>query len=142
MTTNPKNPTYVRGKVSVQELAIGARVDAIYASAYDELVVKRAGFLATASGDNTVIAAVTGKSILVLSFQVVAAGAVGVRWMDGAGAFLTGAATAAGRYLLAANQALTEQDPYGLFKTGAGQALIFNTSAAVNVPGRLTYVEV
>ena len=90
----------------------------------------------SASGATELVAARTGKRILVLSYVVNASGAVGVKFQS-ASTDLTGTLT------LAANQT---QDAYyseaGYFQTVAGEALNINLSGAVQVGGHLTWVEI
>jgi hypothetical protein len=90
------------------------------------------------SGDNTVVAAVTGKKIRVLSFFLVAAGAVTVRFESGAsGTALTGVMS------LAANGGLScPLNELGYFETAAGVLLNLELGGVVQVSGHLTYIEV
>ncbi len=86
---------------------------------------------------NTIVAAVTGKKIVVLSYTLVAAGAITVTWRSDA-------TLISGPLAFAANggtaPATTPEAP--LLETAAGQALILLNSAAVQVGGHLTYIEV
>ncbi len=89
-------------------------------------------------GDNTLVAAVTGKKIRVLSLMLVASGSVNVRFESGA----SGTA-------LSGQMQLTTQDgftlpfnPIGWFETAITTLLNMELSAAVSVDGMLTYVEV
>ncbi len=90
------------------------------------------------SGDNTLVAAVSGKKILVLGCVIVAAGAVNVRFEDGAGATaLTGVIN------LTTNSGFTL--PLGLpgwFKTSTNTLLNLELSGATAVAGTLVYTEV
>lgn len=100
--------------------------------------VKYAVIDAATSGDNTVVAAVTGKQIRVLSCWLVSAGTVTARFESGAGGTaLTGQATLAVNtgFVLPYNQA-------GWFETAAGSLLNLELSGAVSVDGSLSYVEV
>lgn len=93
---------------------------------------------AAASGDNTILAAVTSKKIRVLSLFLVAAGAVNVRFESGAsGTALTGQMNLAanGGFVLPFN-------PVGWFETAAGVLLNLELSGAVSVDGSFCYVEV
>lgn len=89
------------------------------------------------SGDNTLVAAVTGKKIRVLSYTLVAAAAVTVRFESGAsGTALTG------QMSLAANGGVScAFNPGGWFETAAGQLLNLELSAAQSVDGHLSYIE-
>lgn len=91
-----------------------------------------------ASGDNTLVAAVTGKKLRVLSLALVAAGAVVARLESGAGGTaLTGQMT------LGANGILVLPfNPEGWFETAAGALLNLELGGAVSVDGSLSYVEV
>lgn len=92
---------------------------------------------ADADGDNTVVAAVTGKRIRVLgyAFLVSAAGMI---------TFKSGAATALAEFTAAANGGAS----YGgggdapAFQTAVGEALVVNNPAAVDTNGHLVYQEV
>lgn len=102
-----------------------------------EYTVKRANFAATASGDTTVIAAVTSKVLRVLSVFSVSNGATDVTWKDGAGTtLLANANHAAG-----VPHVLSPPRGY-VFATASGQLLKVNLSASVNVSGIVTYVEI
>jgi len=91
-----------------------------------------------AIGDNTLVAAVTGRKIRVLACALVAGGAVTVRFESGAGG-----TALTGQMSLAANGVLTL--PYnqaGWFETAAGALLNLELSGAVSVDGALVYAEV
>jgi hypothetical protein len=88
------------------------------------------------SGDNTIVGAVAGKKIRVLSYVLVGGGAVNARWKSGAN-------NRSGPLPLAANSSVAP--PAGsafLFETNAGEALILNLSAAVQVSGHVSYAVV
>lgn len=90
------------------------------------------------SGDNTLVAAVTGKKIRVLSLFLVAAGAVTVRFESGAGG-----TALTGQMSMAANGVL--QLPFndrGWFETAAAALLNLELGGAVSVDGVISYVEV
>jgi len=102
------------------------------------LLIKFAVIDAATSGDNTLVAAVAGKKIRVVSLWLIAAGTVNTRFESGAsGTALTGQAnlTAQAGYVLPFN-------PTGWFETAAGALLNLELSAAVSVDGSLSYVEV
>lgn len=101
-------------------------------------VVKFAAIDAATSGDNTLVAAVTGKKIRVLSLFLMAAGTVNTRFESAAGGTaLTGQMnlTAQAGYVLPFN-------PAGWFETAAAELLNLELSGAVSVDGCLSYVEV
>lgn len=92
--------------------------------------------ISTASaGANTLVAAVTGKRIRVISYALVAAGAVSVN-------FENGTTDITGVLPLAANSGLsfpgTESGP--AFETSPGALLGLTLSGAVQVSGHLTYI--
>lgn len=101
------------------------------------LPVKRAVIDAATSGDNTLVAAVTGKKVRVLSVFMVAASAVNVRFESGAsGTALTG------QMNLAANGGFVlPHNPHGWFETADATLLNLELSGAVSVDGSLTYIE-
>lgn len=89
-----------------------------------------------ASGDNTLVAAVTGKKIRVVSFLLVAAGTVTTRFESGAsGTALTGQMTMAINSVISA-----AYNPAGWFETAAAALLNLELSAAVSVDGVIGYV--
>src|SRR5215207_10431091 len=96
-----------------------------------------APIVAAASGDNTVVAAVTGKRIRVIRYEISASGAVNAKWRSGTtditGLFYFAAAGAT------ADADSTDQGRDSLFETVAGQALVLNLSAAVAVGGFIDY---
>lgn len=89
------------------------------------------------SGNNTIVAAVTGKKIRVLGYVLVAGGAVNARFeSDADGTALTGVMT-----LAAAGDVIAPgYNPSGHFETVAGELLNLELSGAVSVDGHLTYV--
>lgn len=99
---------------------------------------KRAVISSASSGNNTLVAAVTGKRIRVLSLFLVATGAVTVRFESAAdGTALSGqmAIAANGSLVLPYNEA-------GWLQTVAGELLNLELSGGVQVSGALTYQEV
>src|SRR5687768_14086229 len=97
--------------------------------------VKRAVINAATSGDNTIVSAVAGKKIRLLSLFYMAAGTVKVRLENGAaGTALTGQMehTAQTDMVLPPNED-------GWFETAAGQLLNMELSGAISVDGALTY---
>ena len=94
---------------------------------------------AAAAGDNTLVAAVTGKKIRVLSAVLVASGgAITVRFESGAaGTALTGLMD-----LTADGQLVVPLNGFGWFETAAGALLNLELSAATLVAGALVYEEV
>lgn len=92
---------------------------------------------ASASGNNTIVAAVTGKKIRVLQYKVICAGAVTVTWESSGGTVIDGPCA------FSANGG--EAPPYcpvGHFETLVGEGLVMNLGGAVQVGGHLIYVTV
>ncbi len=90
------------------------------------------------SGDNTLIAAVSGKKILVIGCVLIAAGAVNIRFEDG-----TGGSPLTGVMNLTTNSGFTL--PLGIpgwFKTSTNTLLNLELSGAVAVAGTLVYAEI
>jgi hypothetical protein len=90
---------------------------------------------ASASGDNTVVAAVVGKKIRVNNYLIVAAAAVSATWKSGASTSKSGALP------LAANGGVAApgDEKTRWFETAPGEALVLNLSGAVLVAGHVTY---
>ncbi len=91
------------------------------------------------SGDNTIVAAVAGKKILMLSCVIISGGDVNVRFEDGAssGTFLSG------EMPLTANSGFQAAFNEGGWFIGSTNTLLnIELSGAVSVDGMLTYVEV
>lgn len=105
---------------------------------FGEQLTKYAVIDHAASGDNTIVAAVTDKKIRVLSLYLIASAAVTARFESGAsGVALTG------QLQLAANGGLVlpfNED--GWFETVAGSLLNLELSGAISVDGGLSYREV
>lgn len=103
------------------------------------LLVQRAAIDAATSGDNTLVAAVTGKKIRVLAvFAVMTGTAITIRFESGAGGTaLTGQMqpSQGGGFVLPFN-------PVGWFETAAGELLNLELGGAQSVDGCLVYVEV
>ena len=87
------------------------------------------------SGNNEIVAAVTGKKIRVLSMLMIAAGTVNARFESGAdGTALTG------QMPLVANSGFSATyNSNGWFETAAGESLNLELSAAISVDGVLNY---
>lgn len=95
---------------------------------------------ASASGSNTVVAAVANKRIRVLSYVIIASGAVTVTWQSASTAI-------SGPMALAANGGAApsagQSVPAGLigqFETNQGEALVVNLGSAISVGGHITYI--
>lgn len=99
--------------------------------------IKYAAIAEASSGNNEVVAAVTGKAIRVLAYVLVANDAVNAKWRSAN-------TDKSGLLYLAANGgvAATGAPDIPLLETAAGEALNLNLSGAVAVGGHVTYVEV
>ena len=100
--------------------------------------VQRAAISAAINGDNTIVAAVAGQQIKVLSMLLIVSGDVDVRFESGAGgAALTGVMSLAAD----GNGFALPVAPVGYhwIETVAGQLLNLELSAAVQVSGCITY---
>lgn len=95
------------------------------------------------TADISVVAAVTGKKIRVLSYVIggTGTGAVDCKWQSGSG---MGATDLSGLFpVLADVQALASgYNPDGHFETAAGAALNLNQSGTEALGGHVTYIEV
>lgn len=90
------------------------------------------------SGDNTIVAAEAGRKIKLLSYVLVADGAVFVRWKSGASTNLSGRLSLAANGGAVAPPANPDAGPW--LETSAGEALVLNLSGAVEVGGHISYV--
>lgn len=92
---------------------------------------------ASSSGDNTLVAADTGKTIRVLSYVFVAAGTVNITFKSGASTSLSGAMP----FVVNAGAVAPPSSPAAgaYMQTAANQALVMNLSQAVAVTGHLSY---
>lgn len=107
-----------------------------------EKPVKHAAISGATLDDNTLVAAVEGKRIRVLGLVLVAAGSVVATLYSGAsatGTMLTGAMSMAVGEKLVLTPAVGTS---GWMESEIGEALVMKLSAAVQVGGMLTYVEV
>ena len=97
--------------------------------------LKFAPIAATASGDNEIVAAVSGKKIRVISFFMISDTAATVK-------FRSATTDISGGLPVSANGGVSADSSNGLMETVAGAALNLNLSAVINVGGALSYVEV
>jgi len=99
------------------------------------IVPKYADIDVASAGDNTIVAAVTGKKIRVLQYALVVSAATTVIWKSGT-------TPITGDMPFAANGGISSPfSPSGLFETSAGEALVLNLSAGNPVSGHLVYTE-
>lgn len=89
------------------------------------------------SGDNTIVAAVSGESVRVWKIWFWVNGTVSVTIKDGAGTNLTGAMAMVAQNEFVRN--LDETIPW--FVTTAGNAFIINLNGAVQISGRVYYTQ-
>lgn len=90
------------------------------------------------SGDNEIVAAVTGKKIRVIAVMMIAQGSALARFESGAGG-----TALTGQLDLKKNTGFSLcASAWGWFETAAGQALNLELSAATTVDGMLVYIEV
>lgn len=107
------------------------------------VLVKRAPIAAATSGANTLLAAVTGKKIRILSLAMIGAGAVNAYFTSAAaGAVIFGGSTNKITVAAAGDGFVLPHNPDGWFETVAGELLNLNLSGAVAVSGGFTYCEV
>lgn len=85
----------------------------------------------SSSGDNTIVAAVAGKRIVVVNYLIIAGGTVNATWKSGS-------TSKSGPMPLIANTGAAAPDGRW-FKTGIGEALVLNLSSAIQVSGHLSY---
>lgn len=101
------------------------------------LTPKFAAISLSSSGNNTLVAGVSGKKIRVLSYSFVVGGTVSVKFVSATTPDLTGAMP------FTLNGGISvPYNPVGHFETVASDALTLNLNAAVGVYGHLTYVEI
>ena len=100
--------------------------------------IKHAKIDVASSGDNTLVAAVSGKQLLLLSCVLISAGAVNARFEDGAGG-----TALSGQMNLTTNCGFTAPfNEGGWCITSSNTLLNLELSAAISVDGFLSYVEV
>lgn len=90
--------------------------------------------VATASGDTTVVAAVTGYKIRVIAYDFLVSANVDVK-------FKSGSTDITGLYSVPVRGGKVDnENESGWFETAASEALKINLSAAVTLGGTLTYI--
>tara|TARA_R100001086_G_scaffold246499_1_gene178820 strand:- start:1479 stop:1832 length:354 start_codon:yes stop_codon:yes gene_type:complete len=105
----------------------------------DTQLVKRAVIDAATNGNNTLVAAVTGKKIRVLAaFFTMTGTAVTIRFEDGAG----GTALTGQMGPTAGQTIVLPFNPVGWFETSDATLLNLELSDAQSVDGSLVYIEV
>lgn len=123
------------GKVGIDQTTPGTTNAVAVTTA---ITIKRVAIAASASGDNTLISAVSGKKITVLAYELSFSGTVNAKFTDGAsgtnlGGLFYGVTNSGAANALAL--------PSFLFQGTATTALILNLSGATAVGGGVTYYE-
>ena len=104
----------------------------------DLRVVKSVNIAAASSGNNTIVAAVTDKRILVVQGIVIAGGIVNSKFQSGAsGTDITGLF-----YHVTGSGFSMPYSEIGWFRTGVGELLNLSLSGAIAVGGVLYYIEI
>jgi hypothetical protein len=107
-----------------------------------QAAVSFAAINAAASGPNTIVPGIAGRTIIVVKYGGIVAGAVNTKFQsfDGVSTYTD----LQGLESYVANQPLAGGGycPVGLFACLLGQALVLNLSAPVQVSGQLTYFQV
>lgn len=98
----------------------------------DHLDIRRIAVSASSSGDNAILALVTGKRIRLLGCLLTAAGAVNVKWRSNTTDLSAAVVLSASGDGFVLPEAIT-----GWVETVAGQALNLNLSGAVAVTGHV-----
>ena len=98
-----------------------------------------AAISATASGDNTIVAAVGTRKIRVLNYTVASAGTVTAKWKSGSTDLSGAMPLVASSVVSAAGGSHNANGPEGVLETAGGEALILNLSGAVAVGGHIRY---
>lgn len=89
---------------------------------------------ATVDGDNTLVAAVAGKRIRVLSYMITVTAAASGHIIKSSGG------TVLARAALAANGGISHAAANGCFETAAGEGLVVTNQTGVDSLGHLSYV--
>jgi hypothetical protein len=110
---------------------------------YDSSKIQTAVISTATAGDLELVGATASQVIYVCGYKVVAGGTVSVRLIYGTGSnCATGQTGLEGAIPLVANSGFLEPNTGAVqTKTPAGQALCIETSASVQVSGRLLYVK-
>ena len=114
----------------------GVAVDRIWSPSGELLTVNSTAISAATLGNNTIIAAQADKSIYVLSYELVVAGAVTIDFQSGAGG-----TSLSGVQSLAANAIkVLPHNPASWFNTAVGALLNLSLGGAVQVSGSIQWV--
>ncbi len=91
--------------------------------------------ITAASGDQTILSAVSGKKIRVLGYALVTDTASALTWESGGSTAISGAMT------FAANGGISAvPSKWGWVETLSGESLVLNVGTAATVGGHVTYV--
>lgn len=120
--------------------AVGLATSAVFKDDTTPLLPKFASVSAASNGNNTLVAAVTGKKIRVLSMQLTMSGTT-VTWAIQSGAGGT-ALTGTMGPIAQGTTVVWPFSPVGHFETAAGTLLNLSLGGAQTVAGSLVYVEV
>lgn len=127
---------------TVDAISVAEQTDVLM-NGLTALTPKFATISAAASGDNTLVAAVTSKKIRVLSLFMMSAGTVNAYIRDDAGTPVNLIGDATNKLTLVSSSGFVlPHNPLGWCETTSGEGLQLNLSAAIGVAGCLTYVEV
>lgn len=116
--------------------AFGNAVDRIWSPSGELLTILSVPINASASGNTTIVAAVPGKAIYIISMEFLCAGAVTVEWQSGAG----GAVISKGQAFPLGGGKVLPFNPGSWGSTAINTVLNINLSAAVQVSGSVQYV--
>ncbi len=138
VTIAPDQSTMVTaGSITNSYIKIYESTDGIL-SGSSVLTPKFSPITAWVSGSTTIISAVTGKKLRILSYSIVCSGSTGFRWRSH-----TTTASATGNMVFSANGGISVgNSPFGHFETVSGEALDVYLSTSASVGGHLTYLEV
>jgi hypothetical protein len=100
--------------------------------------VKYAAIDASSSGDNEIVAAVTGVKIRVVSMLIMSGGDVNATFQSGAG----GSGLSGALPLTTNSGASCNHNPVGWFETNESESLNLSLSGAIQVSGFLAYREI
>jgi len=102
--------------------------------------MKYAVINASASGSNTVVAAVVGRRIRVVHYLAIAAGDVTATWLSAATAISGPMAIPQNGGMAPSAGVSSPAGILGQFQTEVGEALNLSLSGAISVGGHLTYI--
>lgn len=134
-------PALVAGTALIGQVSASDETSTVY-NGTTALTPKFAAIAAASSGNNTLLAAVTGKKIRVLQMMLMAAGTVNVYITSGAGGTVIFGGSTNKINLVASTGFVLPYSPVGWFETASATLLNINLSAAIAVSGGFVYVEV